>query len=65
MYWEYYTRKNCFSISFKNSFSKTTKNFCEKMNLFSQNTIKDKSIHKYTDNNLLKKWKALIEKKIM
>ena len=55
MYWEYYTRKNCFSISFKNSFSKTTINFCEKMNLFSQNTIKDKSIHKYTDNNLLKK----------
>ena len=55
MYQEYYARKNCFSISFKNSFSKTTKNICEKMNLFSQNTIKDKSIHKYAYNNLLKK----------
>ena len=57
--------KNYFSISLKNSFSKTTKNSCEKMNLFIQYTIKDESIHKYIYNNIFKKRKYLAEIKIM
>ena len=46
---------NCFSRSLKNSFSKTTKNSREKVNIFNQYTIRDESIHKSTFNNLLKK----------
>ena len=50
--------KNYFSLSLKNSFSKSTKNPREKVILFNQYTIRDESIHKYTYNNILKKRKT-------
>ena len=49
---------NCFSLSLKNSFSRTTKNSCEKMNLFNQHTIRENSFQKYILNNMPKKRKT-------